>query len=1229
MNNIQIDIKSILEKEILILDGAMGTMIQRLKLSEKDFRGERFKKHSVDLKGNNDILNLSKPEEIYNIHFQYLNAGANIIETNTFNGNSISQSDYHLGELAYEINKSGAQIAKKAVLDYQKNNPSHNCYVAGSIGPSNRTASISPDVNRPAFRNTNFDELVDAYTEQINGLIDGGIDIILLETIFDTLNAKAAIYAFQLVQEKKGFDIPLMISVTITDRSGRTLSGQTLEAFYNSIRHANPISIGLNCAFGPEQLFPFLQELSRISPFFISAHPNAGLPNELGEYDQSPKQMASYIDKYIKNNLINIVGGCCGTQPEHIRAIAKVAKGKKPRQIPDIPIRSAYSGLECLKIQENSNFINIGERTNVAGSKKFARLIKNNQFEEALSIAKNQVDGGAQAIDICMDEAMIDGEKAMKEYLNLIASDPEISRVPIVIDSSKWSVIFEGLKCVQGRPIVNSISLKEGEKQFLQQAKVIKMMGASVVVMLFDEKGQAVNQKRRLDICNRAINLLTQEIHFLEEDIIIDPNILAIGTGIEEHNNYASDFIESVKKIKTQHPKIKISGGISNLSFSFRGNNTIREALHAVFLYHAINAGLDMGILNPNLIEIYDNIPLELIKLCENLIFNKNGDATDALLKFSEQEETKSNKKEQSKSKNEDWRKKEVKDRLSYALVKGITEFIELDTEEARKKSKHAIEVIEGPLMAGMDIVGDLFGNGKMFLPQVVKSARVMKKAVAYLLPYIEKEKKQAGEQGSSGKILLATVKGDVHDIGKNIVNVILSCNNYKVIDLGVMVNADTIIRTAIQENVDIIGLSGLITPSLEEMSFVAKELERNHLETPLLIGGATTSPLHTAIKIAPNYHSTTIHVKDASKSIPVVSKLLDSNINLKFKEEVDIQHKAIKEKYENQTKKKYIKLTDARKNKLNIDWSNEIIHNPKYPGISTFEVNPKELIQWIDWTFFFFAWKINGKFPKIFTDKEKGSEACKLYNDAQALLQRAIKNHWIKPKAVLGIFPANSDLDDIIIWDHNLSKEKLRFNFLRSQEEKTDNSPNLCLADFVAPIQSQKKDYIGVFAVTAGNEYEQIEKQFQKDNDDYNAILLRLLTDRLAEALAEYTHYKVRTNFWGYNPKEIINVPKFLKEDYIGIRPAFGYPACPDHSEKIKLFQLLEVEKHTGIKLTETTSMYPTASVSGLYFSNINSKYFNLGKIGIDQIEDLAKRQNSSTNEVEIKLANNLNYTP
>ncbi len=1217
-----------LEKRILLLDGAMGTMIQKYKLEEEEFRGERFKDFPYELKGNNDLLSITKPEVIREIHHAFLDAGADIIETNTFNANRISQADYHLEDHVSELNIASAKLARERADAFTLKNPDKPRFVAGSIGPTNKTASMSPDVNDPGFRAVTFDELLNTYFEQIEALYKGGVDIFLIETIFDTLNAKAAIFAIEKLNEKKNISVPVMISGTITDASGRTLSGQNLEAFVNAVSHIELLSLGLNCSLGAKELRPYLQELSEKTPAYVSVHPNAGLPNQFGEYDESPREMGIQIAEFINSGYVNIIGGCCGTTPEHIRKFADYAADVSGRKLPVYNRELRLSGLEPLRVYEGSNFINIGERTNVAGSKKFARLIREEKYEEALNIARDQVDGGAQIIDICMDDAMLDAEKEMVKFLNLVMAEPEIARVPVMIDSSKWSVIEAGLKCVQGKSVVNSISLKEGEKVFLDQAQKIKKYGAAAVVMAFDEKGQADTLERKIEVCKRAYTLLVEKVGFPPEDIIFDPNVLAIATGIEDHNNYAVDFIEAVKWIKNNLPFAHVSGGISNLSFSFRGNNTVREAMHSVFLYHAIKAGLDMGIVNPNLLQVYDEIPADLLKLTEAVVLNKNDDATEKLIEFAER--IKSDKKEIQKV--DKWRKETVEERLNYALIKGITDHIEEDVLEAHKKTGQALKVIEGPLMAGMNIVGDLFGEGKMFLPQVVKSARVMKKAVAKLLPYIEEEKGEAGAGESAGKILLATVKGDVHDIGKNIVGVVLGCNNYDIIDLGVMVPTEKILRVAKEKAVDIIGLSGLITPSLEEMVNIAAEMEKQNFQQPLLIGGATTSKIHTAVKIQPAYSNGVIHVKDASRSVGVVSNLLNKKNRKDYLYAIRNEYKALRENYSGAGSKiHYIPLEQARKNAFQIDWDRSPIYKPRFTGNKVFKnYSIKEIREYISWVFFFVVWQLRGKFPDILEDQKQGEEARKLFADAQEMLDKIIKEKWLEARAVIGFYPANSVGDNIEVYADESRKTIIhRFINLRNQTEKKDNTPNYCLSDFIAPKESGKIDYLGAFAATAGIGIEKKIKEFEDNHDDYSSIMLKALADRLAEAFTELLHEKVRKEYWGYVPDENLELEDLLLENYQGIRPAHGYPACPDHSEKETLFKLLNAEKNTGITLTESFSMYPAASVSGLMFAHPESKYFFVGKIGKDQVEDYAKRKNTDMFTIEKWLASNLNYTP
>ena len=1224
MNHVE-RIKAELAKRVLVLDGAMGTMIQRHKLKEEDYRGIRFKDYDYDVKGNNDLLSITNPKLIENIHKEYLEAGADLIETNTFNANKISLADYHMEGLAYEINLESAKIAKKAVAEFMEQNPEKGKFVVGSIGPTNRTTSMSPDVNDPGFRAVSFDDMRKAYYEQAEGLLDGGADVLMIETIFDTLNAKAALFAIEELFENKGITLPIMISGTITDASGRTLSGQTLEAFFNSLSHVDLLSFGLNCALGAEQLRQYIEELSRISKFHVSAHPNAGLPNQFGEYDQSAQQMADILEAYLKDGFVNIVGGCCGTNPTHIKKIADVAEKYPPRKLPEIEPLTRLSGLEALTVSKESNFVNVGERTNVAGSRKFLRLIKEEKFDEALSIARNQVENGAQVIDVCMDEAMLDSEASMTNFLNLLASEPDISKLPIMIDSSKWSVIEAGLKCVQGKSVVNSISLKEGEDAFILYAKLIQRYGAATVVMLFDEKGQADTYERKIEIAEKSYKILTEKVGFAPEDIIFDPNVLAVATGIEEHNDYALNFIKATKWIKENLPHAKISGGVSNLSFSFRGNNTVREAMHSAFLFHAINEGMDMGIVNPGMLEVYDDIPKDLLQLVEDVVLNRRKDATERLIAFAEKIVA-TDKKEEKK---DEWREKPVQERLSYALVKGITDFIDEDVEEARKHYNQSLEIIEQPLMDGMNIVGDLFGSGKMFLPQVVKSARVMKKAVAYLLPFIEEEKRLSGNTSAAGKILMATVKGDVHDIGKNIVGVVLACNNYEIIDLGVMVPAEKIIDTAIKENVDIIGLSGLITPSLEEMVHVAEEMKRRNVNIPLMVGGATTSKIHTAVKIAPELDIPAIHVKDASKSVGVVRNLLSVTLKQGYLKEIIEDYRVIREKnLARQAGETHIDIEQARKNKIKINWQKADLATPKVVGNTVLtDYSLKEIAEYIDWTFFFHAWEINGKYPKIFDDPIKGEEAKKLYDDAQNMLEQIINNKMLTANAVLGIYPANSIGDDIEVYENEKREKAVEIlHHLRNQQLKEEES-NVCLSDFIAPKETAVKDYIGAFAVTCGIGIEEHVKRFEDNNDDYSAIMLKILADRLAEAFAELLHHQVRKQYWGYAPNENLNTTELIREKYEGIRPAAGYPACPDHTEKETIFRLLDAEKNTQIKLTESFMMNPGASVSGLYFAHPDSKYFSIQKIGKDQVENYASRKNLKVAEVEKWLATNLNY--
>lgn len=1221
-------LNKIIKDRILILDGAMGTMIQSYKLSEKDYRGERFADFSSDLKGNNDLLSLTQPHIIREIHLKYLEAGSDIIETNTFNANAISQADYKLEHLSAELNIASAKLAREAADLFTARDPAKPRFVAGALGPTNKTASLSPDVNNPAYRAVSFDDLVKIYSEQAIALIQGGSDILLVETVFDTLNCKAALFAIENCFDTIGKRLPVMVSGTITDASGRTLSGQTPEAFWNSVSHIPLFSVGLNCALGAKEMRPYLEEISNCASCYVSCYPNAGLPNAFGEYDDTPESMAPVIEEFAKSGFLNIVGGCCGTTNEHIKAFAEITKNIKPRKIPQIEILSRLSGLEPLTIRPESNFVNIGERTNVTGSQKFSKLILNNDYEAALAVARQQVENGAQLIDVNMDEGLLDSEAAMTKFLNYIAAEPDISRVPVVVDSSKWSVIEAGLKCLQGKGIVNSISLKEGEEKFIEQARLVRRYGAMVIVMAFDEKGQADTKVRKIEICKRAYKILTEIAGFPPNDIIFDPNIFAVATGIEEHNNYAVDYIEAAKEIKSALPYCHISGGVSNLSFSFRGNNAVREAMHSVFLYHAIKAGMDMGIVNPGLIQVYEEIPKDLLNLAEDVILNKRPDSTERLLEYADKVKSKG----KVIVKDEAWRNTSVEERLSHSLVQGIVEYVEIDAEEARKKYPSPLSVIEGPLMQGMSIVGDLFGAGKMFLPQVVKSARVMKKAVAWLTPFIEEEKNKSGNKKSTKKILLATVKGDVHDIGKNIVGVVLACNNYDIIDLGVMVPCNKILQTARNENVDIIGLSGLITPSLDEMVHVAKEMEREKFNLPLLIGGATTSRVHTAVKIEEGYSGPTIHVIDASRSVTVVQNLLSDENKLKYVDDIRKEYIEIRKQHKDaRSQKKFLSIEKARNRKTPVDWQNTTIFKPVYNGIKTFVEFPiEELCKYIDWTPFFITWELKGKYPEIFKDPFVGSEAKKLFDDAQLLLKKIIDQKLLKANGVIGLFPANSVGDDVEVYKDETRTEIIaKFCFLRQQIEKAADQPNLSLSDFIAPKESGVKDYIGGFAVTAGIGIEKVVKQFEANNDDYSSIMTKALADRFAEAFAEKLHKLVRNDLWGYAKGELLTNEELIKEKYTGIRPAPGYPACPDHTDKIILFNLLDVENNAGIMLTESLAMYPAASVSGFYFSNSHSKYFGLGKVNKDQIIDYAKRKGMEINEVEKWLSPNLNYEP
>ena len=1216
------ELKDRLHRRIIVLDGAMGTMIQKQNLSEADFRGERFATHPCDLKGNNDLLVLTQPELIGSLHLEYLEAGADMIETNTFNSTAISMADYQMEHLAYELNLAGATVARKAADAAMTKDPSRPRFVAGVLGPTNRTASMSPDVNNPAFRAVTFDQLRQAYAEQVRGLVEGGSDLLLVETIFDTLNAKAAFFAIDQYRQEQGLSIPVMVSVTITDQSGRTLSGQTIEAFWHSIADAEPFSVGINCALGAKQMRPYIEELSKRAPVYISCHPNAGLPNAFGGFDETPERMAADLREFAGSGWLNIVGGCCGSTPEHIAAIAEAVRDLPPHTVVEPDHATRLSGLEPLTIRPELNFVNIGERTNVTGSPKFARLIREDQFEEALAVARQQVEGGAQLIDVNMDEALLDSENAMARFLNLIASEPDICRVPIMIDSSKWSVIEAGLQCVQGKGVVNSISLKEGEEKFKEQARLVKRYGAAMVVMAFDEKGQADTIDRKVEICTRAYKILTEDVAFPPQDIIFDPNILTVATGIEEHNDYAVNFIEAVRQIKATLPHCKTSGGVSNISFSFRGNNVVREAMHAAFLYHAIKAGLDMAIVNAGQLGVYEEISKDLLELVEDVLLNRRPDATERLVDFAETV------KQEGKAvvKADAWREGTVEARLSHALVKGIVEFIDEDVEEARRKYDRPLKIIEGPLMDGMNVVGELFGDGKMFLPQVVKSARVMKKAVAYLLPFMEQDKEASGST-SQGKVLLATVKGDVHDIGKNIVGVVLGCNNYEVIDLGVMVPCDKILARAKEEQVDMIGLSGLITPSLEEMAYNATEMARQGFDVPLLIGGATTSKAHTAVKIAPGYPEPVVHVTDASLAVNVVRQLLSKEEKPGFVEKVRQQQQQSREAYEEKkTLKKLLPLEEARRRRTPIDWHTSERATPGFLGTRVIDEQPlSDLVPVIDWSPFFHTWELKGRYPQIFEDPLVGSKAKELFDDAQGLLKEILDNRLLTAKAVYGLFPANSVGDDIEVYkDESRSEVLATFHTLRQQLEKSEGDANYALADFIAPKSTGLADYLGGFAVTTGIGLDALCGRFEKDHDDYNAIMAKALADRLAEAFAEWLHREVR-KAWEYGTEENLSAEDLIRERYRGIRPAPGYPACPDHTEKRILFDLLKAEERTGIHLTETFAMLPAASVSGLYFAHPQAKYFAVGKIDRDQVKDYASRKQMDVPTAERWLSPNL----
>ncbi|ELV8654279.1 methionine synthase [Vibrio vulnificus] len=1223
-SQIRAQIEAQLKQRILLIDGGMGTMIQGYKLQEQDYRGERFADWHSDLKGNNDLLVLTQPQLIKEIHHAYLEAGADILETNTFNATTIAMADYDMESLSEEINFAAAKLAREAADEWTAKNPAKPRYVAGVLGPTNRTCSISPDVNDPGYRNVSFDELVEAYSESTRALIRGGSDLILIETIFDTLNAKACAFAVESVFEELGFALPVMISGTITDASGRTLSGQTTEAFYNSLRHVRPISFGLNCALGPDELRPYVEELSRISETFVSTHPNAGLPNAFGEYDLSPEEMAEHVKEWAQSGFLNLIGGCCGTTPEHIRHMAMAVEGVSPRVLPEIPVACRLSGLEPLTIAKDTLFVNVGERTNVTGSARFKRLIKEEQYDEALDVAREQVENGAQIIDINMDEGMLDAEACMVRFLNLCASEPEISKVPIMVDSSKWEVIEAGLKCIQGKGIVNSISLKEGKEKFVEQAKLIRRYGAAVIVMAFDEVGQADTRERKLEICTKAYRILVDEVGFPPEDVIFDPNIFAVATGIDEHNNYAVDFIEAVADIKRDLPHAMISGGVSNVSFSFRGNNYVREAIHAVFLYHCFKNGMDMGIVNAGQLEIYDNVPEKLREAVEDVVLNRRDDATERLLEIAEEYRENAVGKQEDASALE-WRTWSVEKRLEHALVKGITEFIVEDTEEARLNASKPLEVIEGPLMDGMNVVGDLFGEGKMFLPQVVKSARVMKQAVAHLEPFINASK-QAGS--SNGKILLATVKGDVHDIGKNIVGVVLQCNNYEIIDLGVMVPCEQILKVAKEQQVDIIGLSGLITPSLDEMVHVAKEMERLGFDLPLLIGGATTSKAHTAVKIEQNYSHPVVYVNNASRAVGVCTSLLSDELRPAFVERLQADYELVRDQHNRKKPRtKPVTLEAARANKVAIDWQSYTPPAPSQPGVHVFDdFDVATLRQYIDWTPFFLTWSLVGKYPTIFEHEEVGEEAKRLFEDANEWLDRIEQEGLLKARGMCGLFPAASVGDDIEVYtDESRTQVAKVLHNLRQQTEKPKGA-NYCLSDYVAPKESGKKDWIGAFAVTGGVNERELADQFKAQGDDYNAIMIQAVADRLAEAFAEYLHERVRKEIWGYAADENLSNEELIREKYQGIRPAPGYPACPEHTEKGPLWELLNVEETIGMSLTSSYAMWPGASVSGWYFSHPDSRYFAIAQIQQDQVESYAKRKGWDLLEAEKWLGPNIN---
>ncbi len=1218
-------LREVLARRIVVIDGAMGTMIQAARLVEADFRGELFKAHPRDLKGCSDVLSLTRPDVIEGIHRQYLEAGADIVETNSFTATSVSMLDYGLEGHAYDINRAAAQVAQRAVAGFQAANPDRVAFVAGSMGPTNRTTSLSRDVNNPGARDTTFDDLEGAYEEQARGLLDGGVDVLLVETIFDTLNGKAALYAIQRLFDEGARRVPVMVSVTITDRSGRTLSGQTIEAFWNSVSNVPMLSVGINCALGAKQMRPYLEELAGIAPVLVSCYPNAGLPNAFGGFDETPEIMAADLGEFARSGFVNVVGGCCGTTPDHIRAIAAAVRGVPPRKPPTVAPYTRLSGYEALTIRPDSNFVNVGERTNVTGSPRFAALVKDGKLDAALAVARQQVENGAQILDVNMDEGMLDSEKTMTEFLNLVASEPDIAKIPIMIDSSKWSVLEAGLKCLQGKGVVNSISLKEGEAVFKEEARRIRRFGAAVVVMAFDERGQADTTARKVEILTRAYRILTEEIGFPPQDVILDPNVLTVATGIEEHADYAVAFIEATRRLKAALPLAKVSGGISNISFSFRGNNAVREAIHAGFLFHAIQAGLDMGIVNAGQLAVYEEIPRELRELVEDVLLNRRKDATERLVAYADTVKQRG----KTEAREEDWRHGSVEERLSHALVKGIVDFIEKDTEEARQKYGRPLLVIEGPLMAGMNVVGDLFGSGRMFLPQVVKSARVMKRAVGYLEPFLEAEKQSSGAR-AAGRIVMATVKGDVHDIGKNIVGVVLACNNWEVFDLGVMVPAETILKTAREKRADVIGLSGLITPSLEEMVHVAREMERQGFEVPLLIGGATTSRAHTAVKIAPAYSKPVVHVLDASRAVTVVAQLQSADQrrgfvaeNGRLQERLRTEHKAKREA------SPLLPIEEARRRRPALHWDAFAIPRPEFLGARVVRVPLRELVPFIDWSPFFSTWELVGTYPRIFEHAQWGARARELFDDAQALLRSIVDESRLDARGVYGFFPANSVGDDVEVYtDEARSGLLTTFHFLRQQADKQGREANFALSDFVAPRETDRLDHLGAFAVTAGLGCDALVAEFEAQKDDYSAIMAKALADRLAEAFAEWLHQRVRAE-WGYGKDEALGIDDLIRERYRGIRPAPGYPACPDHTEKGRLFELLGAETRAGISLTESFAMVPAASVSGLYFAHPEARYFQVGRIGEDQVQDYRRRKGLDQRTVERWLAPQLDYEP